>query len=338
MQLNIIARDVDSMRTQLNALMQRYNEVSSAADIVRNNISVLDYAATPTQPVSPNYLKNLGIATAAGLALALALALAAEAFDDTLRSPDDVELKLHVPLLGTTPVASDDELSVFNSDRKSAINEAYYSIRAALDYATSSGVPETVQVTSSQPAEGTATTSVALARDYARIGKRVLLIDADLRRPSLHRYFASARDRGFIDVLLGHRELADCVQRVGSEGLDILVLGQVPPNPAEILSSNAISDFITRYKPLYDIMIFDTSPVMGLADAPLISRQVQAVVLIVEANRAHNGQAKAAVRRLHDAGAKIAGAVLSKFDHRAAGYNYDYHYKYYRYDSTPNEA
>jgi capsular exopolysaccharide synthesis family protein len=333
-QLNLIARDVDSRRHQLNDLMERYNQISAASDIVRNNISQLDSAEVPSRPVSPNLLKNMGIAFAIGVALAIAIAIAREAVDDTLRSPEDVENKLHLPLLGTTPQAADEDLGLGGDDRKSALNEAYYSIRAALDYATLTGTPEILQVTSSQPSEGKSTTCIALARDYARIGKRVLLIDADLRRPSLHRHFVAGRTIGLIEVLLGHRSLGECVIKVGKDEFDLLPLGQVPTNPVEILSSNALGDFLIAAKPSYDVIILDSAPIMGLADAPLIARQVQSVLLIVEANRAHNGQAKAAVRRLQDVGAKIAGVVLTKFDHRIAGYNYDYHYKYYHYESS----
>ncbi|KUR80135.1 polysaccharide biosynthesis tyrosine autokinase [Novosphingobium sp. FSW06-99] len=333
-QLNLIARDVDSRRRQLNDLMARFNQISAASDIVRNNISQLDSAEVPARPVSPNLPKNMAIAFALGLVIAVGIAIAREAVDDTLRSPEDVESKLHLPLLGTTPNAPDEDLGAGGDDRKSAINEAYYSIRAALDYATLTGTPEVLQVTSSQPSEGKSTTCIALARDYARIGKRVLLIDADLRRPSLHRHFTADRTTGLTEVLLGHQTLADCIIKVGKDSFDLLPLGQVPTNPVEILSSNALGDFLAATKPSYDVIILDSAPIMGLADAPLIARQVQTVLLIVEANRAHNGQAKAAVRRLQDIGARIAGVVLTKFDHRIAGYNYDYHYKYYQYENS----
>ena len=342
-QLNLIARDVDTLRHQLSDLMIRYNQISSAADIVRNNISLLDNATVPSIPVSPNLAKNLGVAFALGFAIALAIAIGREATDDTLRSPEDVESKLHLPLLGTTPRASDKDLESEERDSKSPLSEAYYSIRTALDYATLTGTPEVLQVTSSQPSEGKSTTCKALARDYARIGKRVLLVDADLRRPSLHQLFNVGRTSGLIDVLLGHRTLNDCLIKVGvAQGIssgefDLLPLGPVPSNPVEILSSNALADFLSATKPLYDIIILDCAPVMGLADAPLIARQVQTVLLIIEANRAHNGQAKAAVRRLQAVGAKIAGVVLTKFDVRQAGYKYDYHYKYYAYETSQTD-
>jgi len=334
-ELNLLARDVDARRHQMADLMERFNQVTAASDIVRNNISIIDLAVVPSRPVSPNLLKNLGIAFVLGLVISILVTIARESMDDTLRAPDEVETKLGLALLGTTPVASEDELSTGAMDQKNTLTEAYYSIRVALDYATLHGVPDTLLVTSSQPAEGKSTTALALAQDYARIGKRVLLIDADFRRPSLHRRADLSLSPGFVDVLLGLQDLEDCAKPIfGIDGLYLLPLGKVPPNPVEILSSNVISDFFTTYKSQFDILILDSAPVMGLADTPLIARQVDTVLMIVEANRAHRGQAKTAVRRLQDSGAKIAGVVLSKFDHRNAGYNYDYHYQYYHYENT----
>jgi capsular exopolysaccharide synthesis family protein len=333
-QLNLLARDVESRRHQVADLMDRYNQIASASDIVRNNISLIDAAIVPSQPVSPNLLKNMGIAFALGIVIATLLMIAREAVDDTLRGPDDVESKLGLSLLGTTPKMTSEQLDSSLGDQKNPLTEAYYSVRVALDYSTLHGVPDTLLVTSSQPSEGKSTTALALARDYARIGKQVLLIDGDLRRPSLHRALGLANSVGFVDVLLQHKPLAECIQtREDYVGLSLLTLGKTPPNPVEILSSNVISEFLNTYKPQFDIIIVDSAPVMGLADTPLLARQVDTVLMIVEANRAHRGQAKTAVRRLLDAGASIAGVVLTKFDHRNAGYNYDYHYRYYSYDT-----
>jgi capsular exopolysaccharide synthesis family protein len=334
-QLNMMARDVDASRHQLDDLMGRYNQVSAASEIVRNNISILDLATVPSVPTSPNLLRNMLIALIAGIALATLLMISLESLDDTLRSPEDVETKLGLTLLGTTPKLKDDDMDRDGLDAKSMLTEAYYSIRVSLDYSTSTGSPETLLVTSSQPSEGKTTTAIALAMDYARIGKKVLLIDGDFRRPSLHVRMGLPRNKGFTDVLLGAVALEDCVvPHPGAPNLDLLVLGKVPPNPVEILSSNVISDFLAQHKPDYDLIVIDSAPVMGLADTPLIARQVQTLLMIVEANRAHNGQAKTAVRRLQEAGVKIAGVVMTKFDHRNAGYNYDYHYRYYTYENS----
>jgi len=128
-----------------------------------------------------------------------------------------------------------------------------------------------------------------------------------------------------------HRSFEDTVLEHEIPGLHLLPLGPIPPNPVQILSSNLIQEFIADKRGQYDVLIFDSAPVMGLADAPMLSRMADFVLLIVEANRAHFGQAKSAVRRLQDAGANILGIVMTKFSFRDAGYSYDYHYSYYSY-------
>lgn len=337
-QLNLIARDAETQRSQLNDLLTRLNQVNAAADITVNNISMLDNAQVPTSPVSPNIRKNLMIALAIGLAIAFLVAFAREALDDTLRSPEDAERKLGLPLLGTTPLVRD--LTAADLDeRQGELNEAYYSIRSTIDYASSGMVNKVILVTSSQPGEGKSTTALAVARDFARIGRRTLLVDADLRNPSLHRNLGLPKDTGFVDVLMKHRTFADTVIQDQIADLHVLPLGPIPPNPVQILSSDLIHNFVEEMRQHYDIVILDSAPVMGLADAPMLSRVADHVVLIVEANRAHFGQAKSAVRRLQDAGAALLGIVMTKFSFRDAGYSYDYHYSYYSYRTRqPAEA
>lgn len=335
-QLNLIARDAETQRRQLNDLLTRLNQINSAADITANNVSMLDQALVPTAPVSPDFKKNLIISLAAALAVAFLVAFAREALDDTLRSPEDAERKLDLSLLGTTPYISDMTAQDIE-ERQGELSEAYYSIRATVDYASSGATKKSFLVTSSQPGEGKSTTSIALARDFARIGRRVLLIDADLRNPSLHRTMGLPKEVGLIDVLMNMRSFEECRYHSDVHGLDLLPLGTIPPNPVQILSSDLIPDFLARVSENYDVVVLDSAPVMGLADAPMLSRMVDHVVLIVEANRAHYGQAKSAVRRLQDAGARILGIVMTKFSFRDAGYSYDYHYSYYSYRSKQSQ-
>ena len=225
-------------------------------------------------------------------------------------------------------------------ERQGELSEAYYSIRATVDYASAGGANKVFLITSSQPSEGKSTTAIAMARDFAQIGRRVLLIDADLRKPSLHTVMGLPRTHGLMDILLGGAKLSKTVHPADIAGLDLLPLGQIPPNPVQVLSSSLISDFLERARSKYDVILLDSAPVMGLADAPMLSRMVDYVLLIVEANRAHYGQAKSAVRRLQDAGANILGIVMTKFSFRHAGYTYDYHYSYYSYRNrkTPEDA
>jgi len=175
-------------------------------------------------------------------------------------------------------------------------------------------------------------TAAVLARKYAQLGRKTLLVDADLRKPSLARLFNAKRtDIGFAEVLLGDVDFHAALLKDTPENLDVLPVGAIPANPVDILSSQALEDFVDRVRKQYSLVIFDTPPTMGLADAPLLARIVDATVFIVEANRAHYGQAKTAIRRLRGATSHVAGVVLTKYRAADAGMAYDYQYQYYAY-------
>jgi capsular exopolysaccharide synthesis family protein len=330
-QLNGLAQDVDINRTTLRDLLARYNQVNAASGVIANNLAIVDRAIVPTDPVRPRPVFNLAVALAAGLALGLLLAIAREALNDTLRSPDDVEAKLGLPFLGTTPKVSiaPGAWNTVLSDPSSPLAEAYFSIRATLDFSLPQGQPRTLIVTSSAPSEGKSTTAYALALDYARIGVKTLLVDCDLRRPALHGIFGKRPARGFVEVLTGQVPIGDVLVRDTESALDILPMGKLATNPVQLLSGSALGRFIERYSPVYDLIILDTAPVMGIADTPLIGRFVDGIVLVIEAGFAHRGQAKTAIRRLEETGGTILGVVLSKFDGREAGYGYEYYHDAY---------
>jgi capsular exopolysaccharide synthesis family protein len=327
--LDILKREADTNHTLYNGLLQRYKEVSAAAGITSNNVSIVDRAEAPATPVAPKPLLNMAIAGFGGLALAIFLAFARETFDDSLRSPDDVQRKLQMTLLGTTPVVKSDMTPrEMLADPRSALSEAYYSIRVALEFSTAHGVPASVLVTSSKPSEGKSTTASALAEDFARIGRKTLLVDGDLRLPSLHRYLNVQNNAGFVSVMTGQVPLEKAVQRLEGTNLDFLSCGPIPPNPAQLLSGNAVRDFVNEHSASYDLIVIDGPPIMGLADAPQLARATAGVVVVVEAGRAHRGQAKTAIKRLREARANILGVVLTKFDTKRVGYGDDYGYSY----------
>lgn len=327
----LLERDASSLRDQLAILLQRYNELSSAANVKAGTITMVDEAVPPATPVSPNFARNMAIALILALGLAGALAFLREMFDDRLYSLDDVESKLGQRLLGQTPFVTSDDIDDQTSNPFSALMEAYASIHMAIDFA----VPDdhvVLQVTSSQAGEGKSTSALTLARKFAQLGRKTLLVDADLRRPALAAMTGHARpEKGLVDVLLKRTNLADALIANDQQNLDILPVGPTPSNPVEVLSSQALSDFIARCRNTYSVVIFDSSPVMGIADAPLLSRQVDATIYIAEASRVHFGQAKAALRRLRQADANILGVVLTKYRALQAGQSYDYQYRYYSY-------
>lgn len=332
-QYNILTREAQALRNQLEALLSRYNQISSAANIENSDLSVLDYAVAPGSPSSPDFARNMMLALLAGLGLAAALAVLREFFDDRMHTLEDVEARLGVPALGQTPY-SPGEVDDSVANQFSALSEAYSSIRATLDYALPDSKPAILQVTSSQPSEGKSTTASALARKFAASNKRTLLIDGDLRRPSVHKMFdVSRRDYGLIDALYSRVPVERAIMSGVEDNLDLLMVSKVPPNPVEILSSGLLPQLIKHVSDSYDVILIDSSPVIGIADAPLTSRLCDATIMVVEAGRAHHGQARAAIRRLLDADAFIVGAVLTKFRALEAGQSYNYQYRYYNYES-----
>lgn len=330
-QYNLLAREAAATREQLALLLQRFNTISSAANVQRNDATLLDAARVPLAPYSPNLFTNLFLALVAGLGLAVAIAVMREVFDDRLRSIEDVERRLRVPALGQTPYVTH-ELGGELDSQFSPISEAYSSIRATLDFALPKSGTHVIQFTSSQPAEGKTTSAVAVGKKFASLGRRVLVMDLDLRRPSVGKVLDIARPKtGVVDVLHGRAALEDTVIDTEFENLQVLLAGQIPHNPVEILSSGLLPEFLARHRHLYDVIIIDSSPVLGIADAPLLSRFVDAVVFVVEANRVHYNQVRQSIRRLQDMNANVIGVMLTKFRALEVGKEYNYQYLYYAY-------
>jgi len=258
--------------------------------------------------------------------------------DDRIRVPEEVEQKVGVSLLGVIPDSKDDDPVEALRDPKSVLSESYSALRSALLYSTRDGLPELMLVTSAQASEGKSTTSFALARSMALIGKRSLLVDADLRRPSIHRLAGVSNKVGLSNVLIGDKTAAEVIVPGETANFFVLPSGPVPPSPAELLSSSRLLALFATLRQEFDVVIIDSAPVLGLADSPGLSALADGVLLVIEANRGRGGQLKAAVRRLRQMKPTILGAVLTKFDPEAAGNAYStyYQYDYYQYRSdTP---
>jgi capsular exopolysaccharide synthesis family protein len=266
-----------------------------------------------------------------GVAFAAGLAVLRETLDDRIRSVEDVEEKIGLPLLGFTPHVNEPDLDGAENDQFSALMEAYSSIRASIDFSLPRNRNKLL-LTSSGPSEGKSTTSVILGELFARLGRRTLLIDADLRRPSVAQLVNIERPKvGVVEVLLGHVDLQDAVVKGVHENLEILPVGEIPPKPTEILDSPEFAALIQKCSEEYSLVIIDSAPVMGLADAPIISRLVDGTIFILEANKIPFGQARTAVRRVKAAGGNMLGVILTKYKARDAGDSYGYQYSYYQY-------
>ncbi|MXP10899.1 GumC family protein [Pseudoblastomonas halimionae] len=338
-QYNIFQNEVDTNRELYEGTLQRYREIG-VASVGASNIAIVDQAQVPGAPSSPNLMLNLLIALFGGAVAAAVVVFLLEQFDDGIRTPDDVTSATGLPLLGVVPVAEDDEeIADLVDDPKSEVSEAYLTIRSNLALSSTRGVPGVVMITSSRAAEGKSTTSYALARILARTGKRVIIIDADMRSPSVHNAFGMANGQGFANFLAGEDDLALLINHSDMSNLDVMTAGPTPPSAAELLSGDRTGTLISKLRENYDHVVVDAPPLLGIADAPLLSKSVDGVVYVIESRGVPVRGINLSLDRLRDSRANLLGGVLTKFDNASTtGYGYGYGYGYgFRYGQDEEE-
>lgn len=330
-QYNIYQNEVDTNRQLYEGVLQRYREIG-VASVGANNIAIVDEANVPQEPASPKLPLNIAIALLAGVAIAGVAVFILEQFDEGIREPSDITPLTGLPLLGAIPAAEEDEdVSSLLLDAKTDISEAYLTVRSNLAFSTPSGVPRSVMVTSTRPAEGKSTTSFALACVLARTGKRVLLLDADMRSPSVHKFFGAENIVGFSSYLAGSDDLNQMISETDVNNVHLLTAGRTPPSAAELLSTDRPKQMVEKLLEAFDHVIVDSPPLLGLADAPLLSQAVDGVVFVVESRGVPARAINLSVGRLRDSHARLLGAVVTKLplDGNAAyGYGYGYGLKY----------
>lgn len=332
-QYNIFKREVDTNRQLYDALLQRYKEVGVAGGVSANNISIVDLAERGYK-VLPDMSRNLTMAVMAGLLLGSLLAFGFEYLDDTVKRPEDIEKKLGLPVLGAIPQLKS-PLTPLRAleDVRSAFAESYRSLRTALQFSTEHGVPRSLLVTSAVPGEGKSTTALVLAQMYAQLGKRVLVIDCDLRNPSMHRLLGVENSQGLSNYLAGASKPTDMILPTPTPGLLYMPTGPLPPNPAELLMGPKMVSLLSTASEKFDLVILDGPPVMGLADAPILSNMAQGTLIVIQAGNTRIGLAKNALKRLHAARARLVGGLLTHFQAQHAGDGYSYGNYYYSYGS-----
>ncbi len=328
-QYNILKREVDTNQSLYNGLLQRYKEVDVAGGVAANNVFIVDKATLPGGPSSPNMSRALMTALALGLAVAGGLALLLEHMDDTLRSPEDVERALGYATLGIIPkLRSDRSLEQELANPGSLLAEAYRSLCTALQLSSDKGLPKTILVTSAGPSEGKSTTCISLGRHFANVGLKVLLIDGDLRKPSLHTKLKLENANGLTNYLTGASTPPELLQATDVPNLAFMASGPAPPNAADLLGSARLHSLFSVGLEVFDLIVVDSPPVMGLADAPLLSSAVSATIFIVGAGQVRTRVIRAAIKRLQFARASLIGTVITRFDPRSS-YGYGYGHAYY---------
>lgn len=329
---NILRREVDTNRELYDGLLQRFKELSAEAGVTTNNISIVDHAEVPRIPTSPRLTLNLALGLLFGLVSAAAIVIARETFDDRVRLPEDVPVKLGLPLLASVPAATAGSPIADLEAPKSAFSEAFQALRATLELSTSRGMPATLLLTSTRPSEGKSTSAYAIARTFSRQGRRTVLVDGDLRRPSLHKVLGLGNAVGLSNLLTG-REVEGAVRALdAAPGLSVVTSGPIPPDPAQLLQADAVRAVLADLQGQFDLVIVDAPPVLGLADTLEWAAAVEGVLFVVEAGSMHFGGVRASIKRLRDVRATMLGVILNKFDAKAVGYGTNYSYAYtYRY-------
>ncbi|EZP55127.1 GumC family protein [Sphingomonas sp. RIT328] len=337
-QYNIYQQEVDTNRALYDGILQRYKEIGVAGGVGVNNISIVDLADVPQKPSSPRLILNLALAILAGLIIGAGLALALEQIDEAIADPEEVGRRLGLPLLGSVPKLDSGTPKEALIDRKSDMVDAYLAVQTNLAFTTAHGVPRSFAVTSTRPAEGKSTTALALATTLARSHRKVILVDGDMRSPSIHHLGGVGHDAGLSNFLSGQDDITPLVFHMDELGFTAMSSGPIPPNAAELLTGTRLSILIERLLETYDHVVIDSPPVMGLADAPLIASYVEGVIYAVESHGIRSSMVKTALSRLAGAHAHVVGVVLTKFEAKKAyiGYGYEYGYGYGRTSGKNN--
>ena len=341
---SFLKRDFETNRTLYEDLLQKLKEAGVTAGLRSNNIREVDIARTPAGPVAPNIPRNLSFAFVLGLTSGIGLAFLLEGIDNTVRTPEQAQVISGLPSLGMIPLGSRSTSEsgskrglvvasakepvelVTQSRPQSQMAESYRALRTSLLLTSVGAPPKTILVTSALPREGKTTTTINTAIVLAQKGTRVLLIDADLRRPSIHKMLGLGPRIGLSNVLTGGATAQQAIVRSPLlPNLYILPAGTPPPNPAELMASSQMADLLAELREQYDHVVVDTPPTLSVTDAVVLSTQADAVVLVIRSAQT----TKPALRRARDilmqVNAKVAGVLLNAVNLDSADY---YYYEY----------
>src|SRR5690625_2604863 len=297
--------------------------------------TMLSEAQVPKEPSSPNTLRNLALGTILGLILGIGVALLREALDTKVRSEDDINAVTDLMPLATVPVdeAASDHPVFMRDDSVSLRADAIRRVRAKLQCVGFGDRPSSIVVTSSVPGEGKSTTAINLAASLADAGARVILVGADLARPSVAKYMGFEGRVGLTTVLIGRVNVEDVVQPWQGTSLDVLPSGQIPPNPSELLGSRAMSRLLTELASTYDVIVLDSPPLLPVTDAAILSKMVGGALVVAGADGLHKKQLRASLDALGKVDAHVLGIVLNKAQRKERDrYAYEY---YSSSDVTP---
>ncbi|HWI20569.1 MAG TPA: polysaccharide biosynthesis tyrosine autokinase [Vicinamibacterales bacterium] len=329
----VLQRDFESNRQIYDAMLQQARESEVAGQPTTNNIRILDPAAVPRVPQASSKMRELQTGAAAGLALALLFVWFFEYIDNRIKSPSDIQQYLRIPYLGLIPALPGSSAHpsdpLVSGDVPFQFSESFRGIRTNVLFSTAKEGTRAVVVTSAHPGEGKTVASCNLAVSLAQAGQRVLLIDADLRRPRVHQVFGFNQEPGLSNLLVGSSPASEVVRRTSVPGLSLMAAGHIPPNPAELLGSNRFVEFIARLEPHFDWVIIDSPPAVPVTDPAVLAHNATATILVVSAEKTSRYGAREALDRLEAAGGRVLGVILNYVSLDDNPYYYARQYKTY---------
>lgn len=334
-QYGVLKREVDSNRDLYDVFLTRLKETDLSKEIQSSNMRILDAAKIPDSPAKPNKKLNLALAVVVGLVLGLGLAFVGEYMDATIKTPDEVERQLKVSSLGVVNIADKQDLEkgdlVVLDAPKSRIAENLFAIRTNVIFSFSDDLSRTFLVTSAIPVEGKTFITKNLAVSLANLNKSVILVDADVRKPSLHKAFGIDVSPGLSDVLVGESVFETSVKNTSIPNLSLLPAGTSAPNPVDLLGSDRMMGLVEELKKRYDWVIFDTPPLVSVVDAAVLCSKGTKVLFIVKSGQTRKDAVKQALKQIETVNGKVLGVVLNFVDFKKERYYYSYYHKYYNY-------
>ncbi|MBS1809840.1 MAG: polysaccharide biosynthesis tyrosine autokinase [Acidobacteria bacterium] len=332
----IIQQEIETNKNLLDGLLSRYKENDVVLAGMRKNIHVIDYAIPADKAVGPRRWQGIMLVLCFSLAMSIGLAFLLEYLNDTINSSDEAEKMLQLPALVTIPISTElknrqfQPHKLFTTESHSALAESYRQLRTSVLLSTAGQPPKTLLVTSSMPGEGKTTTAVNLAFCLAQIGARVLIIDADLRRPRLHSVFGIPHQQGLSTCLvkgLSETQTLGLIRRYSDSRLHLLTAGPVPPNPAELLGSEQMRKLITMLERHYTHIIIDSPPSASFTDATLLSSLADGILMVVQSGKTQYKVVRHSINLLTGAGARIFGVVLNQASNRQDDHYYQGYYQ-----------
>ncbi|MFH1421699.1 MAG: polysaccharide biosynthesis tyrosine autokinase [Planctomycetota bacterium] len=331
-----LCAEVEGNRKLYEEFVQRQKEIQSSSQFDVNTVNIIDRAEVPREPASPNRRLNVLLAAVFSILGGLGLIFLFEHLDDSIKNQEDMEKYVKVPILGVVPSAKRNKKESLEIDLiahlkpKADVSEAYRSIRTGLLYTSPDKEHKAYVVTSAGPREGKTMTAINIAITMAHTGKKVLLVDSDMRKPRVHKTFKIDNSKGFSNYLVGQKSPEEVIVKSEIDNLYVLSSGPIPPNPAELLDSPKFVEFITNMKKDFDLIIFDSPPLIAITDGAVMAAKTDGAIQVIWAGNTSRKIAEMGKDRIESIGAKVLGAILNNVRISKSGYYYYYH-RYYNY-------